>query len=81
MLTLNAAQFYLRTIFTMWVIVSARMLLYLDLMQYVIAPQIPDTQVCSGFVRDQDLLKIVEGRFIAVRGETLFVHNIACQQH
>ena len=74
----SASLFYFRTIVTMGVIVSALMLLYLFLVQYVIAPQVPYTQDCNGYIRDQDPIMSLEGQFLTLRGETLFIHDIAC---
>ena len=77
----NPSLFYFRMIMSMLVIFTAVIFFYLALMQYVIAPNVPYTQVCSGFVRDQDLIMMLEGRFLTVRGETLFIHDIACAPH
>ena len=77
----GASLFYFRTIYKMWFIVSIVMLLYLVLMQYVIAPNVPYTQVCNGFIRDQDLIMSLEGRSITLKGGTLYVHEIACSPH
>ena len=75
------SHYYSRAMVSLLLIFTTLLLGYLILMQYVIAPQVRYTQVCHGFVRDQDLIMMFEGSFLSVNGETLYIHNIACQSH